>query len=176
VGPDNGLFHLIFSRAPDLAVVALENPAYFRPRIATTFHGRDIFAPVAAHLSLGVDLENFGPRVTAPVSLTLPEPEFGPEAIKGEIISVDRFGNLVSNIPADEVTARLTTRGWRLQAGSLGITGLARTYADGAPGEFLALAGSHGFIEIAAAMDNAARRLQAGVGLAVEIRPAPGDK
>ena len=100
VGPDNGLFHLIFNRAPDLAMVSLENPAYFRPRVSATFHGRDIFAPVAAHLSLGVDLDDFGPRVTDPVSLAFPEPEFGPETIQGEIISVDRFGNLISNIPA----------------------------------------------------------------------------
>jgi S-adenosyl-L-methionine hydrolase (adenosine-forming) len=100
VGPDNGLFHLIFNRAPDLAMVSLENPAYFRPRLSATFHGRDIFAPVAAHLSLGVDLDDLGPRVTDPVFLALPELEFGPEAIQGEIISVDRFGNLISNIPA----------------------------------------------------------------------------
>jgi hypothetical protein len=67
------------------------------------------------------------------------------------------------------VTSRLGERGWRLKAGPLGLEGLARTYADAAPGEFLALAGSHGFIEIACAMDNAPRRLQSGVGLAILI-------
>ena len=173
VGPDNGLFHLIFSRAPDLAMVSLENPAYFRPRVSATFHGRDIFAPVAAHLSLGVDLDDFGPRLYDAVSLAFPEPIFGPEAIQGEIISVDRFGNLVSNIGAGDLTSWSGDRDVRLKAGSLTIEGLARTYADAAPGEFLALAGSHGFVEIACALDNAARRLQAGVGLAVSIRPAP---
>ncbi len=176
VGPDNGLFHLIFNRATDLAMVSLNNPVYFQPRVSATFHGRDIFAPVAAHLSLGVDLDDFGPRVTDPVSLTFPEPEFGPEAIKGEIISVDRFGNLISNIPAEVVASQLGDRGWRLQAGSLSLKGPARTYADAAPGEFLALPGSHGFVEIACAMDNAARRLQKGVGLAVSIRKAPSAK
>jgi S-adenosyl-L-methionine hydrolase (adenosine-forming) len=176
VGPDNGLFHLIFNRAPDLAMVSLENPVYFRPQVSATFHGRDIFAPVAAHLSLGVDLDDFGPRVTDPVSLAFPEPNFGPEGITGEIISVDRFGNLISNIPAGVVTSQLGVRGWRLQAGPLGLKGLARTYADAAPGEFLALAGSHGFVEIACAMDNAAHRLQAGMGLAVSIRKAPAAK
>ena len=74
------------------------------------------------------------------------------------------------------VTSQLGERGWRLQAGPLSLKGLARTYADAAPGEFLALAGSHGFIEIACAMDNAAHRLQAGVGLAVSIRKAPSAK
>jgi S-adenosylmethionine hydrolase len=170
VGPDNGLFHLIFCRAPALSLVSLENSAYFRPRVAPTFHGRDIFAPVAAHLSLGVDLDRFGPRITDPVSLNFPEPGFGPEAIKGEIIAVDRFGNLVSNVLAADLTAWLGQARLHLRLGSLKVQGLARNYTDAAPGEFLALEGSHGFLEIACAMDNAARRLQAGVGLAVEIR------
>jgi S-adenosyl-L-methionine hydrolase (adenosine-forming) len=173
VGPDNGLFHLIFRQSAGLTIVSLENPGYFRPRMSATFHGRDIFAPVAAHLSLGVDLDAFGPRVTDPISLAFPEPEFGPEAIQGEIISVDRFGNLISNIPAAVVASQLGEPGWLLKAGPLSLKGPVRTYADAAPGEFLALAGSHGFVEIACAMDNAARRLQAGVGLAVSIRPAP---
>jgi S-adenosyl-L-methionine hydrolase (adenosine-forming) len=170
VGPDNGVFHLIFSRAPGLTLVSLENPAYFRPRVSATFHGRDIFAPVAAHLSLGVDLDHFGPRITDPVSLNFPEPGFGPEAVRGEIIWVDRFGNLVSNIPAADLTAWLGQARLHLSLGSLRLQGLARTYMETAPGEFLALEGSHGFLEIACTMDNAARRLQAGVGLAVEIR------
>jgi S-adenosylmethionine hydrolase len=138
--------------------------------VAPTFHGRDIFAPVAAHLSLGVDLDRFGPRITDPVSLNFPEPGFGPEAIKGEIIAVDRFGNLVSNVLAADLTAWLGQARLHLRLGSLKVQGLARNYTDAAPGEFLALEGSHGFLEIACAMDNAARRLQAGVGLAVEIR------
>jgi S-adenosylmethionine hydrolase len=170
VGPDNGLFHLIFSRAPELAVVSLENPAYFRPQVSATFHGRDIFAPVAAHLSLGTDLDRFGPRITDPVSLNFPAPEFTPDAIQGEIVYVDRFGNLVSNLRVAEAASWLGERGWRLRAGPLNLSGLFRTYTDAAPGEFLALEGSHGFVEIACAMDNAAHRLQAGVGLAVEIR------
>jgi len=175
VGPDNGVFHLIFSRAPALTLVSLENPAYFRPRVSATFHGRDIFAPVAAHLSLGVDLDRFGPRIADPVSLAFPEPEFGPEAVRGEIIAVDRFGNLVSNLPAADLAAWLGEARLHLRAGALRLQGLARTYADATPGEFLALEGSHGFLEIACALDHAARRLRAGVGLAVEIRKAPGD-
>jgi len=173
VGPDNGLFHLIFSQASDLAAVSLENPEYFRPRVSATFHGRDIFAPVAAHLSLGVDLNLFGPRITDPVSLNFPEPGFSREAIKGEIIYVDRFGNLVTNVRAGDLTAWLGGQTLSLRAGHLHLQGLARTYTDALPGEFLALTGSHGFLEIACAMDRAARRLPAGVGLAVEIRKAP---
>jgi hypothetical protein len=170
VGPDNGLFDFSFGRAPEPTIVSLENPAYFRPQVSATFHGRDIFAPVAAHLSLGVDLDRFGPRITDPVPLSFPEPVFGPSVIQGEIISVDRFGNLVSNIGTGDLTSWSKDRQVRLKVGPLTIQGLARTYTDVAPGEFLALTGSHGFVEIACAQDNAARRLQAGVGLALEVR------
>jgi S-adenosylmethionine hydrolase len=76
VGPDNGLFHLIFRQATLLTIVSLENPVYFRPQMSATFHGRDIFAPVAAHLSLGVDLSRFGPWVNDPVALDWPTPKF----------------------------------------------------------------------------------------------------
>lgn len=170
VGPDNGLFHLIFRQASPLTIISLENPVYFRPQVSATFHGRDIFAPVAAHLSLGVDLNRFGPRVTDPVGLDWPEPSFAPEAIRGEIIYVDQFGNLVSNVSYAEFAAWRGNQVIGLQVGPVMIQGLARTYSDVAPGEFLALVGSHGFLEIACAMDNAARRLNAGVGLPLEIR------
>jgi S-adenosyl-L-methionine hydrolase (adenosine-forming) len=105
VGPDNGLFHLVFSHASPLTVVSLENPRYFLPQISATFHGRDLFAPVAAHLSLGVELNRFGPRITDPVPLGLPEPWFGSDVILAEIIYIDRFGNLVSNVRASELSA-----------------------------------------------------------------------
>jgi S-adenosylmethionine hydrolase len=169
VGPDNGLFHLAFRGAPKLIVVSLENRAFFRPRVSATFHGRDIFAPVAAHLSLGVDLDILGPRITDPVSLTFPEPAVTPAMIRGEIIWVDGFGNLVSNIQAGDLAAWAGEERVELRAGSVKMEGWRRTYSDAAPGEFLALEGSHGFVEIACAMDNAAARLQAWLGMAVEI-------
>ncbi|MHB9073973.1 MAG: SAM hydrolase/SAM-dependent halogenase family protein [Desulfobaccales bacterium] len=170
VGPDNGLFHLIFRQASPLTIISLENPVYFRPQVSATFHGRDIFAPVAAHLSLGVDLSRLGPGITDPVPLDWPEPSIDPEAIRGEIIHVDQFGNLISNVSYGEFTAWRGDQAVRLKVGPVTIQGLARTYSDVAPGKFLALVGSHGFLEIACAMDNAARRLNAGVGLPVELR------
>jgi S-adenosylmethionine hydrolase len=169
VGPDNGLFHLVFCQASSLSIVSLENPVYFRPQVSATFHGRDIFAPVAAHLSLGVDLSRLGPGITDPVGLDLPEPQFGQETVRGEIIYVDQFGNLISNVSYGVLTTWLGKRNVSLQVGPLTLRRLARTYSDSAPGEFLALEGSHGFLEIACAMDNAAQRLKAGVGLPLEI-------
>jgi S-adenosylmethionine hydrolase len=169
VGPDNGLFHLVFSHASPLTIVSLENPLYFRPQISATFHGRDIFSPVAAHISLGVELNCLGPRITDPVPLGLPEPWFGSDAIRAEIIYIDRFGNLVSNVRANELSAWQGDQDVSFKVGPVTIQNLTETYTDVAPGEFLALVGSHGFLEIACAMENASRRLNAGVGLQVEI-------
>jgi S-adenosylmethionine hydrolase len=169
VGPDNGLFHLIFRQSPDLKIVSLKEAEYFLTPVSDTFHGRDIFAPVAAHLSLGVELSRFGPAMTDPVSLEIPEPAFGPAEVKGEIIYVDRFGNLVSNLPALDLKEWLGGRRFSLQVGSLKLRELSRIYTDAAPGEFLALPGSHGWLEIACARDNAARRLGLGPGQAVVI-------
>jgi S-adenosylmethionine hydrolase len=169
VGPDNGLFHLIFCQASPLSIISLEDPVFFRPQVSATFHGRDIFAPVAAHLSLGVHLNRCGPRISDPVSLKWPEPKFSQEAIRGEIIYVDRFGNLVTNVRDSLMSAWQREPRISFRVGPVTIQGLSRTYADVSPGEFLALVGSHGFLEIACAMDNAAWRLKAGVGLTVEI-------
>jgi S-adenosylmethionine hydrolase len=171
VGPDNGLFHLVFfGQTTDLEVVSLENPAYFLPQVSATFHGRDLFAPVAAHLSLGVDLRRLGPVITDPVRLPWPEPVLSPEVLRGEIIHVDRFGNLVSNIPAALFRTWRQGEDFRLRAGPLVLTRLRSTYGEAAPGEMLALAGSHGYVEIACAGGGAAARLKAGLGLPVEIR------
>jgi len=169
VGPDNGLFHLAFAETTELTIVSLENPAFFRPEVSATFHGRDIFAPVAAHLSLGVELFRLGPTLTAPVTLPWPTPVFSPQKVQGEIIYVDRFGNLVSNLKGAALKTWLAGDDFGLQVGPLALRALARTYAEGAPGEFLALIGSHGYLEIACALDNAARRLEMGVGLPLEI-------
>ncbi len=170
VGPDNGLFHLIFAGRTDLEIVSLENPAYFLPQVSATFQGRDLFAPVAAHLSLQVALSELGPVVTDPVRLAWPEPLFSSEIIKGEVIHVDRFGNLVSNIAADDFHSWLQGGDFRLEVGPASLTRLHRTYGEARPGEVLALMGSHGYLEIACARGSAAARLAAKAGLALEIR------
>ena len=169
VGPDNGLFHFALAGPGEARIVSLENRAFFLPQVSATFHGRDLFAPVAAHLSLGVDLARLGPPLTDPVLLAWPEAEFGPDAARGEVIYVDRFGNLVTNFPAGELLDWLGGRGLRLQLGGLTLRGLARTYGNAAAGEFLALVASHGFLEVACNRESAARRLKAGVGTTLEI-------
>jgi len=170
VGPDNGLFHLIFAGQTDIDIVSLENPVYFLPQVSPTFQGRDLFAPVAAHLSLGVELPRLGPTVTDPVRLPWPEPFFTAAILRGEIIYVDRFGNLVSNIAADAFHSWLKGENCQIKVGPVTLTRLHRTYGETAPGEVLALVGSHGFLEIACARGSAAARLRVAVGQPLNIR------
>ena len=169
VGPDNGLFHLVFEEGGTLDIVSLENNQYFRETISPSFHGRDILAPVAAHLSRGVPLEAFGPPVTDPVALPWPQPVFSPESVWGKIIYIDRFGNLVSNIRGKDLLAWLGDKTPGVTLGSLTLRGVARTYGDAAPGEFLALVGSHGYLEVAVNLGNAARGLGAGKGWSLTV-------
>jgi hypothetical protein len=169
VGPDNGLFHFALAGNPEARIVSLENPAFFLPQMSATFHGRDLFAPVAAHLSLGVDPALLGPPLTDPVLLNWSEAEYGPGAARGVVIYVDRFGNLVTNFQAVELRDWLGGRDLRLKLGGLSLRGLARTYGDGAPGEFLALVGSHGFLEVACNRESAAQRLNTGLDAVIEI-------
>jgi hypothetical protein len=169
VGPDNGLLYPSVNGATNLEMVSLENPVYFRPDISATFHGRDLFAPVAAHLSRGVPLAAFGPPLKALQVLTVPQPLFTADSLEGEIISVDRFGNLVSNLPAQEVEKWLKGRNLILKAGPLTLNRLSRTYADASPGAPLVLTGSHGFLEIAVNQGSAADRLGQARGLPVVV-------
>lgn len=169
VGPDNGLLQIMFRDAPDLLVVSLENPVYFLPQVSATFHGRDIFAPVAAHLSRGLPLADLGPPVADPASQSWPAPIFMPQAARGKIVYVDRFGNLVSNMRGVELRNWLAGRECRLRVGTCLVRGLSRTYADAAPGEVLALEGSHGYLEIAVNRASAAAHLDLGVGAAITV-------
>jgi S-adenosylmethionine hydrolase len=137
--------------------------------VSSTFQGRDIFAPVAAHLSLGTPLHALGPPITDPVALSWPQTTFTPEAVRGEIVYVDGFGNLVSNIKGSDLLAWLSEKSHVIILGSLTLKGLAHTYGDVASGEFLALVGSHGYLEIACAGGNAAKRLGVGKGRSLSV-------
>lgn len=170
VGPDNGLFSLVFAEQTPLSMVCLENPRYFLPEVSATFHGRDIFAPVAAHLSRGVTLSSLGPGLFDPVRLVLPVPRFGAAAVAGEIIASDHFGNLISNIPWGKLHSWLRGRPASLRVRGQVIPHLVTTYNDASAGSLLALGGSHGYLEIACRQGSAAQVLGAGVGEEVGLR------
>jgi S-adenosylmethionine hydrolase len=169
VGPDNGLFHLIFQECDTVDLVSLENPRYFRETVSPTFQGRDLFAPVAAHLSLGTPLPEFGPPITDPAVLPWPQPIFTPEAVRGDIVYVDGFGNLLSNIKGSDLLTWQKEASCVVILGSLTLKGLSRTYGDVPAGQFLALIGSHGYLEIACAQGNAAKRLGVGRGRSLAV-------
>lgn len=161
VGADNGLFSGILKETPVIKAIELSNTQYWRTNNpSTTFHGRDIFAPVGAHLANGVDLKQLGREISVEtlVQLSLPETEISDGRIFGCIQYIDRFGNLITNIAEKNLTSDLQVI-LREQ-----IIPWGRTYSDGKPQELIALIGSHGYLEIAVNCGNAQRRLQVGVG------------
>lgn len=179
VGPDNGVFSYVWAEAPPDLTVALENRQYRRGQVSSTFHGRDIFAPAAAHIAAGVPLECLGPVVADAELLPLPLVEISPGRIRGRILHIDRFGNAVTSI------GRLSWTASDLDLvpafGPHGPVGLApaevmisvrgrtlgqihRTYGDVARGDPIALIGSEGMLEIALNRGHAAEALGLAVG------------
>ena len=183
VSPDNGLLSGVVDRylesvpestgpvalPSELSAVHLTNPAYWRHPVSHTFHGRDIFTPVAAHLSLGVAPRDMGEPIDHLYYLPLPQPVSQGEAITGQVIYQDVYGNLVTNIPADNlpdvelVDVRIKGRS---------IVGLSRTFNDsrhvGEDG-LIALAGSHGYLEVALPNGSAADSLAGSEGETVTV-------
>ena len=167
--PDNGCWTELARRlSAQPTARRLEESSYWRRPVSATFHGRDILAPVAGWLSLNLDPERLGPAVTQWVELCLPSPLLQPGCLKGEVIFVDGFGNLITNIPG-EAFAEVAVRNPRVTCGETLIPVVARAYADGPPGSLMALVSSRGTLEIAVAFGSAAAYLRAGVGERVEV-------
>jgi S-adenosylmethionine hydrolase len=156
VGPDNGLFWPVLETHGKGHVIHLKESRYFLDSISHTFHGRDVFAPVAAHLSMGVDPNQMGVTIKDPVPLPLPKPgERGEGLLKGQIIRVDRFGNLITNIHLNDLKPFLGAETPIVQVGPIVVHGLHKTYSDVSKGERLALLGSFGYLEISVNMGRA---------------------
>jgi S-adenosylmethionine hydrolase len=165
LAPDNGCWTSVLRPvAEPPRVFRLENPAYWRPEVSATFHGRDILGPVAGHLTLGVGADKLGPAVTEWVGLTLPQPNVLDNGVRGEVVVADSFGNLVSNIPALAVPEQCEVR---IAGQRLGRR--VRTYGDAEPGALVALIGSSGRLEVAVVQGSAAARLGIGVGATIEV-------
>jgi S-adenosylmethionine hydrolase len=136
------------------------------PAAAPTFHGRDLIAPAAAALALGADCASLGePSPTVPVRLALPVPFYEGKSVVGEVISVDRFGNLVTNLTAAEVPAHAL-----LEAEDAEVGRVRRTFSDVESGQLVAYIGSAGHLEIAVRDGSAARRIGLGVGGRIRAR------
>ncbi len=159
VAPDNGILWPIIEKNSNAQIVELTNEDYFLPHVTSTFHGRDIFAPVAAHISLGVELSQLGKPITDPEKLTLPQPYIKDDILKGEITRVDNFGNIITNIKKEHLKNYLGDNLPVIQIGEYKITGIFETYSDREKGELLALFSSADHLEIAVNLGKASEYL-----------------
>jgi len=171
LAPDNGVLSFIYEKEVVEKVYVLEAEHYRREPVSPTFHGRDIFAPAAAWLTRGADAENFGMAITDYARITVPKPKVAERGLDGMVLHVDRFGNLVTNISADDL-ARL-----REMAGGAGAVTvrikdkaatLQETYMGGAEGP-VAVVGSSGYVEVAMPKQSAHKALGAGRGERVRV-------
>jgi S-adenosylmethionine hydrolase len=184
VGPDNGVFSYVMACEPVEAAVALINEHYHQPYVSHTFHGRDIFASVAAHLAAGVPIGEFGPSVVNLAVFPPPRLEVTQDSIVGEVLHIDRFGNVITSIgrllwSKDELSLEPVFEKARLRFNATGATvvvagqEIARvrhTYTEVRLGEVLALVGSSGHLEIAVREGSAAEKLGVPLGAQVALK------
>lgn len=164
IGPDNGVFSVV-TGGKALRVIELTNRKYFRTEVSNTFHGRDIFGPVAARLSLGAPQEEFGPEVQGMAGLDLPLPEKKEGRVTGQAIYIDSFGNIITNIEK----ADLAGKAIEVEIKGRTIKGLSNTYSSVASGSLLALISSSGHLEIAVNSGSAAAALGVAAGERVKV-------
>lgn len=168
VGPDNGLLSLALEGENIKRAIELTDKRYFLSEVSNTFHGRDIFGPVAAHLTLGVSPALFGPPFERPASVSLPQPSVRGGVVNGVVIYADSFGNLITNIKRDLLgrgreDAEVSVKG-------AVIKGIKKTYSSAPEGALVALFGSSGFLEIAVNNGSAAAKLGAAAQDGVTVR------
>ncbi|MFC1870189.1 S-adenosyl-l-methionine hydroxide adenosyltransferase family protein [Chloroflexota bacterium] len=182
VAPDNGVLSYVIAQSsarpvktkqqqlklePGLEAVAITNPGFWRSPVSPTFHGRDIFAPVAARLSLGAPPSDFGAAVTSVTMLPIFHPCRAPDGtLVGHILHIDNFGNLITNISSRDLPP--AKQAINIEVGRHTISGLSCTYAEGSG--LLALIGSSGYLEIALKDGKASTLLDAGVGNEIKLR------
>jgi len=169
VGPDNGLFTFIAQREKVKQVVVLTKKQYFLPKLSMTFHGRDIFASVAAYLSSGIKPNAFGYKTNALKKLRYQKPIIKEGKLLGEIFHIDTFGNLISNIDEEKLFRFIKGRPFIIRIGRTAIHGLKKGYWQGKKGEKIALIGSSGFLEISVNKGNAQKVLKVKKGNSVIV-------
>jgi S-adenosyl-L-methionine hydrolase (adenosine-forming) len=172
VAPDNGVLSLVYAREPRIHVRHVTSEHYFLQPVSNTFHARDIFAPVAAYLAKEVDSLKFGEEVEEYVRFSAPKPKAVDEnRLRGVVLKVDRFGNLITNITPQDVPMLFgaEAKAFKIVVGNREITEMRTAYAEGTPGEVFGILGSMGFLEIAANRGAAAQLTGAGKGNEVSI-------
>lgn len=179
IAPDNGLLSVIWEEDPPEEIVKVENRSLFLQPMSRTFHGRDIFAPVAAHLSLGMALNELGPDLTEADVIRLPTIQpvmLGRRKMMGRVVSVDQFGNLITSLSEKHIE-RLKDLSGRpdivIHVGGKCIECLSSTYAEVAQGRLTAMIGSRNYLEIAVNGGSAANCLNISKGASVEVCAVP---
>ncbi|HCC59380.1 MAG TPA: hypothetical protein DEQ47_19375 [Solibacterales bacterium] len=170
LAPDNGLLSMVLAGAQPVTVRSLDAAEYFLPSVSRTFHGRDVFAPAAAHLASGVAPSQLGAEIENYLRLTIEEPvRTARRGWTGQIAAIDAFGNIITNF-AFEALAQIEQQAFEISIGMQRVTRLVQSYTEAGGGELVAIAGSSGFLEIACYQDSAALRLGVGAGAPVELR------
>jgi S-adenosylmethionine hydrolase len=170
VAPDNGVLSMVLDADPKHRIREITADRWFRKPVSQTFHGRDIFAPVAAHLASGVTPAKFGKRIKDCLRLNYSKPTQTPENNStGVVIKVDRFGNIVTNFD-QSYSPRLAAEPFRIQIGAKAVTRIFPSYSAGPAGKPFAIWGSSGFLEISCKQQNAAEELEVAPGSAVLLQ------
>ncbi len=172
LAPDNGLLTFVHRDFILAELRSIENTRLYQAEVSRTFHGRDVFAPVAAQLWQGMPLDNVGPIVRELELLNIDRPKTLQQGgIEGQVLYVDHFGNIVSNISGDDLgMVKAPFERMVVHVGPIRVGHLRTTYSDVRPGEVLAVMGSTGMLEIAVNQGNAAAQLRAGPGTVVSVR------
>ena len=171
VGPDNGVFTPAYERAErenwPVKIVHTNKPEYWLPKISNIFHGRDIFSPVAAHWAAGVALEDLGAVIDDPIRVSLPRPQQTENGLVGEVIHIDHFGNVISNIHRDEMAG--FGDDVTVKVSGTTFDGLVGTFGDGQIGDLVALYSSTDQLMVSEVNGDAATRIKAKIGDVVEV-------
>ena len=167
VAPDNGVLSLVLHTDAVAAVTPayqITNESLFGGRVSRTFHGRDIFAPVAAHLARGTSIESVGPRILDFVKRPFPAPRPQGDRLVGTVLRIDKFGNIVTNLRLNDLGEEFS-----IVVAGLSITRMCGSFSEAEAGEFFAIEGSAGFIELALNQGSAADRLKVERGAEIEL-------
>ena len=175
LAPDNGLLTLVALYSPRGSVISLERPQFWAKQVSSTFHGRDILAPVAGRLACGLAPLELGPPLETLISLEIPSPRIASDHALGEVLLVDSFGNLVTNVRPDQLPHSIDPADVIVECKGRMIVGLQNAYDVSPPGSLAALVDSQGRLEIAAVRGSAASVLSACEGTAVVVRWSAAD-
>lgn len=169
LAPDNGLLSLLAKRNRPNYVIELANSEYWLPAVSNTFHGRDILSPVAAQLSLGLEPERLGPQITELQMLDWPQPQRAGNRLEGVVEWTDRFGNLITNISADLLSAAKQSPTCKVTCSAAVVAGISMTYGGSPRGSTITLVGSSGKLEVAVVDGNASQKLNVKTGSPIVV-------